>query len=563
LATLLTNLSPMKEIELIIDRSEPLTVEVGQTIREVLRKYKADELFLDYVAIKNGIFTSLSESINENACIVTFKDFFESSRRAYENAAILILQSAIEKVLPGRTLYILNSMCDGVYCELDDNKPLESEVLEAMIRGFDTIVADDLPITPVLCTRIEAQAYFSKNGYAITGNLIKHSALNYIVLYTLRDKRYWLPSPPAPSTGLIQVYQIRDYKNGFILRSPVEGAPHTIQPFYDQERLYEIFNEAEHWGNILDLKCVSQLNDLVTGGNISEMIKISEALHEKKIAAIADKIDTSPGDKRLIFAAGPSSSGKTTFMKRLYIQLRVLGYRVISLSLDDYYKDRDEILREQGDNVNFETLDALDLKLLNTQLKDLIAGKQVTPPIYDFHQGKKVTGRSPIKADPNTLFIIEGIHGINPHLTQDIDDRYKFKIYISALTHLNFDNINRFPTHDARLIRRIVRDQKFRGYSAAQTINIWKSVIEGEKRYIFKYQGKADVMFNSSLPYEFGILKQSAELALKTVQEDDPSHPESERLLNILSYFLPIDDNEVPPTSIIREFIGDSSFKYH
>jgi len=250
-------------------------------------------------------------------------------------------------------------------------------------------------------------------------------------------------------------------------------------------------------------------------------------------------------------------------MKRLYIQLRVLGHRVISLSLDDYYKDRDEILREQGDNVNFESLDALDLKLLNTQLRDLIAGKQVTPPIYDFHQGKKVPGWTPIKADPRTLFIIEGIHGINPHLTRDIEDRYKFKIYISALTHLNFDHINRFPTHDARLIRRIVRDQKFRGYSAAQTINIWKSVIEGEKRYIFKYQGLADVMFNSSLPYEFGILKQSAELALKTVQEDDPSHPESERLLNILSYFLPIDDNEVPPTSIIREFIGDSSFKYH
>lgn len=559
----MTNFNPVKEVEIIIDRAKPLTVEAGQTIREVLRKYKTDEPYLEYVAIKNGIFASLSEPINEGAIIGTFGDFFESSRRAYENAAILILHYAIEKALPGRTLYVLNSMCDGVYCELDDHKPIDAEVLAAIIRGFDAIVAEDLPIVPVLCTRIEAQAYFPKNGHSVTGDLIRHSALNYIVLYALGDKRYWLPSPPAPSTGLIQVYQIKSYENGLILRSPVEGAAQTIQPFYNQERLYEIFNEAEQWGNILELKNIGQLNDLVTSGNISEMIKISEALHEKKIAAIADQIDTSPGDKRLIFVAGPSSSGKTTFMKRLYIQLRVLGHRVINLSLDDYYKDHDEIFREQGDNGNFETLDALDLKLLNTQLNDLIAGKPVIPPVYDFHQGKKIAGRSPIKADPNTLFIIEGIHGINPYLTQDINDCYKFKIYISALTHLNFDNINRVPTHDTRLIRRIVRDQKFRGYSADQTINIWKNVIEGEKRYIFKYQGEADVMFNSSLPYELGILKQSAELALKTVQEDDPGHPESERLLNILSYFLPIDDGEVPPTSILREFIGDSSFKYH
>lgn len=250
-------------------------------------------------------------------------------------------------------------------------------------------------------------------------------------------------------------------------------------------------------------------------------------------------------------------------MKRLYIQLRVLGHRVVSLSLDNYFKDRDELAREQGDNLNFEVLDALDLKLLNTHLTDLLAGKPVTPPDYDFINGKKVPGKTEIHADQNTLFIIEGIHGINPGLTENIDGQYKFKIYLSALTHLNFDDTNRIPTHDTRLIRRIVRDAKYRGYSAAQTINMWKKVVEGEKRYIFKYQGEADIMFNSSLAYEIGALKQPAEIALKKVEPQDLSHPESERLLSILAYFLPVDQKEIPPTSILREFVGESSFKYH
>jgi len=299
---------------------------------------------------------------------------------------------------------------------------------------------------------------------------------------------------------------------------------------------------------------------MIAENQISDIIKVAEALHEKKIASIADEIDQQ--HKQLIFVAGPSSSGKTTFSKRLAIQLRVLGYKVVLLSLDNYFLDRDELQRRQGADLNFEVLEAIDLNLLNEQLNRLLQGETVTPPVYDFHKGVKNPGTQTITADPHTVFILEGIHGINPDLTSGISDACKYKVYVSALTHLNFDQSNRIPTHDTRLIRRIVRDAKYRGYSAADTIGMWKKVVEGEKRYIFTYQGSADVMFNTSLLYEIGVLKVAAVPALKLVPEEHPSFPEAQRLLDMLAYFLPLDEDEIPPTSILREFIGKSSFTY-
>jgi len=553
----------MNTIQITVNHKQSTTSTPGKTIRDILYETIGRGNFMEYITIKNNVFSSLHERIDTSCNIGTFTHFYESSRRAYENASVAMLQYVVEKSLPGQKLYILHSMCDGIYCEINQNESVSEQTITAIKKAFAALVAADLPIIPELFSRGDAHNYFKNHNRPDTAELIKYCSLNYIMLYSINGSRYWLPSPPAPNTGLINTYDIVKYKRGFVFRNPVENMPGELQPFYNQERLYEIFNEAERWGKILEITNTSQLNSLVASKNISEIIKISEALHEKKIAAIADKIETSRQNKRLIFVAGPSSSGKTTFMKRLYIQLRVLGHRVINLSLDNYFKDRDELAREQGDNLNFEVLEALDLDLLNSQLNDLLAGKPVTPPVYDFIKGKKSPDKVEIRADQNTLFIIEGIHGINPGLTKNIDDRYKFKIYLSALTHLNFDDINRIPTHDTRLIRRIVRDSKYRGYSAAQTINMWKKVVEGEKKYIFKYQGEADIMFNSSLTYEIGVLKQPAEIALKQVDPQDPSHPESERLLSLLAYFLPIDHKEIPPTSILREFVGESSFKYH
>jgi len=553
----------MKTIQVTINHEKTTISRPEKTIREVLCETLGNGNFMEYISVKNNVFSSFQERVVASCAIGTFSHFYESSRRAYENASVAMLQYVVEKSLPGQKLHILHSMCDGIFCEINQNDLVSEQTISIIKKGFADLVSADIPIVPELFSRGDAQRYFQNHNRPDTADLIRFCSLNYIKLYSINGFRYWIPCPPASSTGLINTYDIIKYKHGFVFRNPVENMPNELQPFYNQERLYEIFNETKKWGNILKITNVSQLNNLVANENISDIMKISEALHEKKIASIADKIESSCQNKRLVFVAGPSSSGKTTFMKRLYIQLRVLGHRVISLSLDNYFKDRNELTREQGDKLNFEVLDALDLKLLNTQLTDLLAGKLVTPPIYDFIKGIKVLGKTEIRADQNTLFIIEGIHGINPGLTENIGDQYKFKIYLSALAHLNFDDINRIPTHDTRLIRRIVRDAKYRGYSASQTINMWKKVIEGEKKYIFKYQGEADIMFNSSLVYEIGVLKQPAEIALKKVDPRDLSHPESERLLSMLAYFLPVDQKEIPPTSILREFIGESSFKYH
>ncbi len=553
----------MSKIKVTINQGAPIKIDAGLSIRQILNQYNDIHQNLEYIAIKNNLFVSLNETIDRDASIGTLPHFFESSRRAYENASVAMLQYVVEKLLPGQKLYVLHSMCDGIYCEINQNNHVSEKTISIIKKGVADLITADISIEPELFSRGDAESYFQINDRPDTAELIKYCSLNYIMLYSINGSRYWLPSQPAPSTGLINTYDIIKYKRGFVFRYPIENAPNKIQPFYNQERLYEIFEETVRWGHILEITNIGQLNTLVATERISEMIKISEALHEKKIAAIADMIEKFCDEKRLIFVAGPSSSGKTTFMKRLYIQLRVLGHRVVSLSLDNYFKDRDELLREQGEKVNFEVLEALDLELLNFQLNNLLNGKEVAPPVYDFVSGKKIPGTQKLQANKNTLFIIEGIHGINPGLTSNIDDKYKFKIYLSALTHLNFENDNRIPTHDLRLIRRIVRDSKYRGYTAAQTIKMWKSVVEGEKKYIFKHQGEADIMFNSSLAYEIGALKQPAELALRVVDENDTSHPEAGRLLNMLSYFLPINDKEIPSTSILREFIGDSSFNYH
>ena len=552
----------MKKIKISINQQKHIEIKPGSNIREILKNHGSRIKYQEYIAVKNNVFASLNDVVNEDSNITVFDKFYESSRRAYENAAIAILQYSMDEYFPNYTLEVLHSMCDGVYCEIGQLSAVPEELIAKIKQKFSGLVTSDIPIQPVMMSRVDAKNYFENNGRTDTAELIEYCSLNYVVLYSIGEKRYWLPSPPAPRTGLINVFDILAYKRGFVLRCPVENQPQKLGRFYNQEKLYDIFNETERWGKILEITNISQLNTLITKDRISEIIKISEALHEKKIAAIADMIEASCGTRRLIFVAGPSSSGKTTFMKRLFIQLRVLGHRVVSLSLDNYFKDRNQLIEENGGNLNFEVLDALDLELLNTHLNDLLNGKEIVSPIYDFIKGKKVAGKEKIKADKNTLFIIEGIHGINPGLTENIDDKYKFKIYLSALTHLNFDNSTRIPTHDTRLIRRIVRDSKYRGYSASQTINMWKKVIEGEKHFIFKYQGDSDVMFNSSLLYEIGVLKHPAEIALKKIGSHDPSFPEAQRLLNMLAYFLPLDDKEVPPTSIIREFIGESSFKY-
>lgn len=550
----------MKTIKITINHQQEITTQAGQTIHALLEKHVAPGTYMPYLAVRNNVFTSLNEVVNTTTQIGTLPFFYESSRRAYEQAAALMLNYVIEHLFPGVELQIMHSICDGVFCRLRHN-PVTAEMLQKIRDAFTTLVKENHPINPIQMSRLDAIHYFREKGRTDTVELLRYCHFNYLDLYSLNSQNYWLPSPPAPFTGLIKVVDFLPYADGFIMRCPTEGNPDVLYPFTDQVRLYDIFQEADRWGEILALSEVADINRLIVYDQISDVIKISEALHEKKIALIADQI-AQVKNRRLIFVAGPSSSGKTTFAKRLAIQLRVLGYRVMMISLDNYFLDREELKRRQGETLNFEILEALDLDLLNKQLNQLMRGEEVLLPEYDFHEGVKRPSKEPIRAQSDTVFILEGIHGINPNLTPGVADDFKFKIYISALTHLNFDRLNRITTHDMRLIRRIVRDARYRGYSAAATINMWKKVVEGEKKYIFSFQSEADVMFNSSLLYEMGVLKIFAEPVLKKIPEDDRSYPEAQRLLDLLSYFLTINDDEIPPTSILREFIGKSSFEY-
>jgi len=550
----------METINVAINQYGTSCVPSGQTIYEVLRQHLPPGSYQPFAAVRNNVFTSMNETLHFDTQISALPHFYETSRRAYEQAAILMLDYVVEQLFPGNALIVMHSICDGVYCRLRQDR-VDPEAIDRIRQAFHRLVKENHAIRPVLMNRLDAIRYFEQKGRKDTAELLRYCHFSHLDLYTLDGQLYWAPFAPAPFTELIKTIDFVPYADGFIMRCPTEGNPEQLLPFNDQPRLYDVFQESDRWGAILAISEVADLNRLIVASEISDVIKISEALHEKKIAQIADQIASNPA-RRLVFVAGPSSSGKTTFAKRLAIQLRVLGYHVKPISLDDYFLDREELRRRQGENLNFEVLEALDLDLLNTQLAQLLQGKAVNIPEYDFHTGMKRPRKESFQPTPDTIYILEGIHGINPDLTPGIADEFKYKIYISALTHLNYDRLNRIATHDMRLIRRIVRDARYRGYSAANTIGMWKKVVEGEKRYIFSFQGTADVMFNSALLYEINVLKIYAEPVLKKVPENDRSYPEAQRLLGILSYFLTIDDDEVPPTSIMREFIGKSSFTY-
>ena len=551
----------MKMINVKLGKKRATRVRPGQKIADIVKHALPHSRYKPYVVIRNNSFGSFNEIINESTNISLLQHFHESSRRAYENAAILILYYVVENLFPDQRLLVMHSMCDGAFCRFVNENFCTDRVIQQIKAGFDKIVAADHAIEPILLSRNDARRYFKEIGQADTEELLKYCEANFVTLYHINGRRYWLLSPPAPRTGLIKIFDIMPYKKGFVLRCPTEGNERRLRHFTDQARLYEIFQETDNWGRILEISTVADVNRLIAENQISDVIKIADALQEKKIANLADQI-AHDNERRFVFVAGPSSSGKTTFSKRLSIQLRVLGLKTQLLSLDNYFRDRAELTALQGGRLNFEVLDAIDLDLFNDHLQRLLNGETVTPPIYNFLTGVKSPGSKPIHVDDKTIVIFEGIHGINPGLTPTINPKYKFEIYISALTHLNFDNMNRIHTHDTRLLRRMIRDFKYRGYSAADTIHMWKKVVEGEKKYIFTFQGNADAMFNSSLIYEHGVLKTPAVAILKNVPEEHHSYPEAQRLLDMLSNFLPVDDTEIPPTSIMREFIGNSSFSY-
>ncbi|MTI69605.1 MAG: nucleoside kinase [Firmicutes bacterium] len=423
------------------------------------------------------------------------------------------------------------------------------------------IIDKDLDIKRELIKTNEADKIFKKQNMKDKLRLSKYRQKEDIHVYNLDgfyDKFYGYL---APSTGFIDKFNLKYYRPGIIIQYPREDSNFDIPDFIEQNKLAKIFKETETWGEILDVGNVGALNDKVKDGSIGDIIRVSETLHEKKLSYIADSI-TNDKNIRIILIAGPSSSGKTTFAQRLSIHLRVNGKKPISISLDDYFVNREDTPLDENGEYDFESIDAIDIEKFNEDLIKLINGDEVRLPKFDFISGKRKFRDKPIKINKDQPIIIEGIHGLNEKLTRSIPKNNKFKVYVSALTQLNIDYHNRIPTTDTRLLRRMVRDHNYRGNDAVRTLKLWDSVRKGEESNIFPYQEEADVMFNSALVYELAVLKKYAEPLLKEIDSSSKYYAESKRLLKFLNYFKDISEEEnIPNTSIIREFVGGSCFR--
>jgi len=481
--------------------------------------------------------------------------------RIYARSLSFVLIRAVRELFPGARVTIEHSLCKGIYGEIHHGRDLSAEDLAAISRRMAEIIAGDEPIEKSELPLAEAIELFARDGQEDKVRLLKYRTVPMVKVYRCGKQADYFYGYTVPNAGYLRVFGLLPYPPGFILQFPLAEAPTILPEFADQPKLARIYYEFERWGEILDIDDAGALNDHIAGGRGADLIRVSEALHEKKVAQIADMIFCHRERVKVVLIAGPSSSGKTTFAQRLSIQLRVIGLKPVAISLDDYFISRDRTPRGQDGKQDFEALAAIDLEYFNRQLLELIGGEGVLVPRYDFIQGQRAKdGRHLQLAEEGGVILVEGIHGLNEGLTPAIPREQKFKIYVSALTQLNLDHHNRIPTTDSRIIRRIVRDNQFRGHPALQTIRRWPSVRRGEDRNIFPFQEEADVMFNSALPYELAVLKKFAEPLLCAIGPKAVEYSEAKRLSKFLSYFLPLDVGEVPANSILREFIGESCF---
>ena len=485
--------------------------------------------------------------------------------RVYQRTSWFILQKAVRDLYPGQTLHIRHSMGQsGFYCEIEGIDPLTREAAAALEERMRAIVAADLPIIRTKVLTEEVRARYAEQGFDDKIALLDTRPRLYSELYTLGDLPGYFYGSLAPSTGYITRFGIEPYYRGFYLALPLRTSPDKLHKHVSQEKMFGIFREYQSWVALMGVPTIGAVNARALAGDAGGMIKIAEAFHERKFAEVADAIQEAHRTRgvRMVLISGPSSSGKTTSAKRLGLQLGVLGLRPVMISLDDYFVEREKTPRDENGQYDYEALEAIDLELFNDHLHRLLQGQSVDIPRYDFITGRRTQHDTPLTLDERSILIIEGIHGLNPRLTPSVPDAVKFKIYISCFTSVAMDNLSRIATTDNRLLRRLTRDYRQRGADALQTLSRWASVRRGEERHIFPYQENADVMFNSSLFYEISALRPFAEKILREVPDTVPEFDEARRMLKFLDNFIPITSDEIPPTSILREFIGGSSFKY-
>lgn len=497
---------------------------------------------------------------------IEFLDIANSSgMRTYVRSLFFILVKAVEELYPQGSISLEHPISKGYFCKLHIDRTIGLDDVQRIKQKMQEIIAADIPYTRTESHTEEVVRLFEKRGMMDKARLLDTYGQLYSYYYQLGDTVDCYYSSLVPSTGYIRLFDIVKYYDGLLLRIPSRENPTQLEEVVKQEKMLEVFQEYHRWNQILGISTVGDLNVACNHGHATDLINVSEALQEKKIAQIADEITHRNQDGKrvkLVLISGPSSSGKTTFSKRLSIQLMTNGLRPYPISLDDYFVNRNDTPLDENGKHDFESLYAVDLPFFEEQLTTLLNGGEVELPRYNFTTGKREMSGKKLRIDEHMILIIEGIHALNPALTPHIPNENKYKVYVSALTTILLDNHNYIPTTDNRLLRRIIRDYKYRNYSAEETIARWPSVRAGEEKWIFPYQENADAMFNSALLFELAVLKDYVEPVLRKVPNRCPEYSEAHRLLRFLNYFVSVQDKELPPTSLLREFLGGSSFQY-
>ncbi|MFV0470048.1 MAG: nucleoside kinase [Dysgonomonas sp.] len=538
-------------------------IPIGSTLLEI---QKLLDIKMKYPIVNcrvNNKTESLSFKIY-NPKMIEFVNLGDSSgMRTYVRSLCFILAKAVYEINPGTQLKIEHPIAKGYFCTITDVEYLTQANVDAIKNKMQELIDQDLPFMALEEPTFEVVKLFREQGFEDKALLLETSDNVYSKYYRLGNYVDYFYGCLVPSSGYINLFDVCLYKDGLHLRVPNRENPVELEPMVDQSKMYNVYQEHFDLTKVTDVENVGDLNKVSRNGGISNVIKISEAWQEKTIADIAEQIvDRFNGGVRVVLIAGPSSSGKTTFRKRLEVQLMVNGIKPVGLSLDDYFVNREDTPKDETGEYDYESLYALDLDSFNKDLNQLLDGQEVSLPTFNFTTGKREYRGHKLKMGEHNVLVIEGIHALNPELTKQVNDKAKFMIYVSALTVISLDNHNWISTSDNRLLRRLVRDFRYRNYSAIDTISRWNSVRKGEEKWIFPFQENADVMFNSAMLYELAALRPYAEPILMQVPKNVPEYSEAYRFLKFLSYFNFLGDRELPPTSLLREFLGGSSFKY-
>lgn len=542
---------------------ETISVAEGTTLLELAKQYQAREQHDIVLAYMNGKLSELWKTVQDGCEVQFLTTADEIGFQSYKRSTTLLMLKAIDDVMNHAKDFqvrVMYSLGNGYYCEIEGlTEGVSQDLLYSIKRRMKDLVWADVPIKKESVSTDLAIKRFAAQGMEDKVRLFQYRRVSAANLYSVENYEDYHYGYMVPSTGYIKCFDLILYSAGFVLQMPTMEDPENLAPFTTRKKLFKVLKESEDWSTMLGVDTVGALNDVIAEGGIGDLMLVQEALQEKKIAEIAERIERD--GKKIVLIAGPSSSGKTTFSHRLSIQLRAHGMHPHPIALDDYFVNRSDTPLDAEGKYDFECIEAIDMKQFNEDMSKLLAGERVELPKFNFHTGVREYKGDFKQLNSGDVLVIEGIHGLNPKMSKQLPDDSKFKIYISALTSLNIDQHNRISTTDGRLIRRIVRDARTRGNSALMTIGMWNSVRRGEEKNIFPYQEEADVMFNSALLYELSVIKQYAEPLLFAISHDAPEYLEAKRLLKFLDYFLGVSGEAVPNNSILREFIGGSCFR--